>query len=225
MHHGQQHEHCEIRSGGGFPQLVGRSEHLSRQGGTHHRDSPCPGQRNAVPCTTHQARIAGSFGPAEEQAMDIKRSGSQHSGKGPADWFTGTVRIDPLHTAPDPARCLGAGHLRARGAHSVAYASAGADAGCDDRFGPRSTRRRTGRGDTPRRGHLVSTRRKTLTWRLHHDRNEPYRHPGTAGWQERRLVGTRVGCPVRLAGIASSQAARAAAAPCLTPLPQLPRGG
>ena len=36
--------------------------------------------------------------------MDIKRSGSQPSGKGPADWFTGTVRIDPLLTAPAPAR-------------------------------------------------------------------------------------------------------------------------
>lgn len=36
--------------------------------------------------------------------MEIKRSGSQPSGKGSADWFTGTVRIDPLHTAPDPAR-------------------------------------------------------------------------------------------------------------------------
>src|SRR6478752_2665223 len=36
--------------------------------------------------------------------MEIKRSGSQASGKGPADWFTGTVRIDPLHSAPDPAR-------------------------------------------------------------------------------------------------------------------------
>ncbi|MFF9551186.1 (R)-mandelonitrile lyase [Methylobacterium fujisawaense] len=36
--------------------------------------------------------------------MDIKRSGSQPSGAGPSDWFTGTVRIDPLHTAPDPAR-------------------------------------------------------------------------------------------------------------------------
>ena len=36
--------------------------------------------------------------------MDIKRSGSQPSGKGPAEWFTGTVRIDPLHTAPAPAR-------------------------------------------------------------------------------------------------------------------------
>src|SRR4026207_1818343 len=40
--------------------------------------------------------------------MDIARSGSQPSGKGPAEWFTGTVRIDPLFTAPDPARAAGA---------------------------------------------------------------------------------------------------------------------
>ena len=40
--------------------------------------------------------------------MDIKRSGSQPSGKGPVDWFTGTVRIDPLFTAPAPARVAGA---------------------------------------------------------------------------------------------------------------------
>jgi quercetin dioxygenase-like cupin family protein len=40
--------------------------------------------------------------------MDIKRSGSQPSGIGLAEWFTGTVRIDPLFQAPDPARVLGA---------------------------------------------------------------------------------------------------------------------
>lgn len=40
--------------------------------------------------------------------MDIKRSGSQPSGKGPAEYFTGTVRIDPLFEAPDPARARGA---------------------------------------------------------------------------------------------------------------------
>ena len=39
--------------------------------------------------------------------MDIKRSGSQPSGKGPAENFTGTVRIDPLFEAHDPARALG----------------------------------------------------------------------------------------------------------------------
>ena len=39
--------------------------------------------------------------------MDIKRIGSQASDKGPSEWFTGTVRIDPLFQAPDPAhvRC------------------------------------------------------------------------------------------------------------------------
>ena len=40
--------------------------------------------------------------------MEIKRSGSQPSAKGPLDWFTGTVRIDPLFQAPDPARVSGA---------------------------------------------------------------------------------------------------------------------
>lgn len=36
--------------------------------------------------------------------MDIKRAGSQPSTKGPADWFTGTVRIDPLIQTSEPAR-------------------------------------------------------------------------------------------------------------------------
>jgi len=40
--------------------------------------------------------------------MDIKRSGSQPSRKGPAEYFTGTVRIDPLFEAADPARAVGA---------------------------------------------------------------------------------------------------------------------
>jgi quercetin dioxygenase-like cupin family protein len=40
--------------------------------------------------------------------MEIKRSGSQPSTKGNADWFTGTVRVDPLFEAPAPARVRGA---------------------------------------------------------------------------------------------------------------------
>jgi quercetin dioxygenase-like cupin family protein len=40
--------------------------------------------------------------------MDIKKSGSQPSGKGPAEYFTGTVHIDPLFEAPEPARVRGA---------------------------------------------------------------------------------------------------------------------
>src|SRR4051794_3091196 len=42
------------------------------------------------------------------KAMDIKRAGSQPSSKGPAEWFTGSVRIDPLFQAPDPAFVQGA---------------------------------------------------------------------------------------------------------------------
>jgi len=40
--------------------------------------------------------------------MEIKRIGSQPSGKGPADYFTGAVLVDPLFEAPDPARVRGA---------------------------------------------------------------------------------------------------------------------
>jgi quercetin dioxygenase-like cupin family protein len=40
--------------------------------------------------------------------MEIKRNGSRPSGKGPAAYFTGTVRIDPLFEVPEPARGRGA---------------------------------------------------------------------------------------------------------------------
>lgn len=36
--------------------------------------------------------------------MDIQRSGAKPSSKGPAEWFTGTVRLDPLFAASDPSR-------------------------------------------------------------------------------------------------------------------------
>src|SRR5216683_479797 len=40
--------------------------------------------------------------------MEIKRAGSQASTKGSPAWFTGTVRVDPLFQAPDPAHVSGA---------------------------------------------------------------------------------------------------------------------
>jgi len=40
--------------------------------------------------------------------MDIKKVGSQPSCKGPADWFTGIVRIDPLFQVNAPARAAAA---------------------------------------------------------------------------------------------------------------------
>ncbi|MES2505414.1 MAG: cupin domain-containing protein [Verrucomicrobiota bacterium] len=46
--------------------------------------------------------------PANQHPMNITRIGSQPSTQGPADWFTGTVRIDPLFQPPAPARVAGA---------------------------------------------------------------------------------------------------------------------
>jgi hypothetical protein len=39
--------------------------------------------------------------------IDIKRNGSRPSTKGNSDWFTGSVRVDPLFQAPDPGRVSG----------------------------------------------------------------------------------------------------------------------
>src|SRR5213082_2947201 len=40
--------------------------------------------------------------------MDIKRNGSRASARPPLEYFTGTVRLDPLFQAPEPARVAGA---------------------------------------------------------------------------------------------------------------------
>src|SRR6202166_5181894 len=40
--------------------------------------------------------------------MEIKQTGSRPSGKGPAEYFTGAVRVDPLFQAPAPPRAVGA---------------------------------------------------------------------------------------------------------------------
>lgn len=45
---------------------------------------------------------------SKEKQMEITRCGTQPSAKGPTDWFTGTVRIDPLFERSDPARVSGA---------------------------------------------------------------------------------------------------------------------
>ena len=50
--------------------------------------------------------------------MDIKPSGSQPSAVGPKEWFTGTVRVDPLFSAPAPGRVSGASVTFEPGARS-----------------------------------------------------------------------------------------------------------
>jgi quercetin dioxygenase-like cupin family protein len=61
------------------------------------------------------AGAAAAQGPnvateARNGTMQITRSGSRPSAKGPADYFTGPVRVDPLFQAGDPARVSG-GHV------------------------------------------------------------------------------------------------------------------
>jgi len=51
--------------------------------------------------------------------MEIKPSGSQPSAKGPAENFTGNVRIDPLVQAPGPARVMAAAVTFEPGARSA----------------------------------------------------------------------------------------------------------
>ncbi len=69
--------------------------------------------------------------------MEIKRNGSQASVKPPEEYFTGTVRLDPLFQSPAPARANGNScNVRTRRAHGMAYASAGPDFGRHRRLRP-----------------------------------------------------------------------------------------
>jgi quercetin dioxygenase-like cupin family protein len=60
------------------------------------------------PPTAH--RLLTTIAIERRKTMDIKRNGSRPSGKGPETYFTGTVRVDPMFQAGDPARVSG-GHV------------------------------------------------------------------------------------------------------------------
>src|SRR5215208_2507742 len=66
--------------------------------------APRPGTRAAAASST----TAPLRRNEETPTMQITRAGTQPSNRGPADWFTGTVRIDPLFTTPAPGRAAGA---------------------------------------------------------------------------------------------------------------------
>src|SRR5450755_3876180 len=97
--------------------------------------------------------------------MDIKRNGSRPSGRGPAENFTGAVRVDPLFEAPEPARARGASVTFEPGARTAWHTHPLGQtlivmAGCGrvQRWGG------TNRGNSPRRRDLVRARRETLAW-------------------------------------------------------------
>ena len=76
--------------------------------------------------------------------MEIKRVGSQPSAKGPSEWFTGTVRVDPLFQAPDPGLVSGASVTFEPGARTAWHTHplgqtlvvTRAAAGCSERAAP-----------------------------------------------------------------------------------------
>ena len=102
-----------------LPNSVDRAGRRARTCRSSMSDSPFPPIRSRGPSPSPSASrrtwtsTRSCSGPRDRSSersttMEIKRIGSQPSGKGPADWFTGAVRIDPLFQPPDPARAAGA---------------------------------------------------------------------------------------------------------------------
>ena len=120
--------------------------------------------------------------------MEIKRIGSQPSVKGPLEWFTGTVRIDPLFQAPDPALVQAAsvtfepGSRTAWHTHPLGQTLI-ATAGCG------WVQREAGPIEEIRPGDLDLARRETLAWGHADNGHDAHRHSGGVERQGRRLDG------------------------------------
>ena len=113
--------------------------------------------------------------------MDIKKSGSQPSSKGPAEYFTGAVRIDPLFQANAPARAVGASVTFEPGARTAWHThplgqTLIVTAGCGraQRWGGPIEEIR------PRRRSVHSVGREALAWRRADHGHDAHCHPGTA---------------------------------------------
>jgi hypothetical protein len=90
-----------------FNNSVFRNSQLPNHGPFPTQLSENDGTALAIPAILC-AQGAATSHQSQETKMEIKRVGSQPSVNGPADWFTGTVRIDPLFQANAPARTSGA---------------------------------------------------------------------------------------------------------------------
>ena len=121
--------------------------------------------------------------------MEVKRSGSEASTKGPSDWFTGTVRIDPLFQTPDPARVAGASVTFEPGARTAWHThplgqTLIVTAGCEER---------SERAGPPKKSDPVMLFGfhpvRTLAWCNTNNRYDAYCHSRKARWESRRLVG------------------------------------
>ena len=136
--------------------------------------------------------FVSAWGQRRGGDMEIKRSGSQPSMKGPAEWFTGTVRIDPLFDPAPPARAGGVErHVRAWRPYRMAHAPARSDADRDRRFRPGAAVGWSGGGDPAGRRRVDSTWGEALAWRLVDHGDDAHRHPREPRRQGRGLAGAR----------------------------------
>ncbi len=137
--------------------------------------------------------------PNTESKMDIEitRNGSQPSSKGPADWFSGTTRIDPLFAAKESARAAAALVTFEPGrSNGVAHASAGANV-CRHlglRLG--ATRGWPGSGNSAGRRGLVSAGPQALARRYADYRHVTRRDSRASQRQGRRLDGEGQRCAI-----------------------------
>ncbi len=129
--------------------------------------------------------------------MDIKRSGSQPSGTGPADYFTGAVRIDPLASPPEPARVVMAlvtfepGARTAWHTHPLGQTLI-VTAGCG------RVQREGGAIEAISAGDVVWFPPGEKHWHgCADDGDEPYRRAGKARRRDGRLAGEGQRCAVR----------------------------
>ena len=112
--------------------------------------------------------------------MEIKKNGTQPSGKGPEEYFTGNVRVDPLFEAPAPARVRGASVTFEPGAHTAWHThplgqTLIVTSGCGWVQSEGGPKREIRPGDTG----LVPTERKTLARRHADHRHDTHRNPGS----------------------------------------------
>jgi quercetin dioxygenase-like cupin family protein len=121
--------------------------------------------------------------------MEIKRVGSQPSAKGPADYFTGTVRVDPLFQAPDPALVSGASVTFEPGART-AWHTHPLGQTLIITSGAGWVQREAGSIEEVHPGDVVwfPPARKALARRNSDHSHDPHRHPGKAGWESCRLA-------------------------------------
>ena len=124
---------------------------------------PARGRDGLVPGATTR-NIQSRQPLSKERSLEIKRNDTRPSSKGPADYFTGTVHVEPLFQAPAPARVRGATSLSSRRPHRLAHAPARPDPDRYSRFRSGSAFGRSNRGNPPRGRGLVSARREALAW-------------------------------------------------------------